>query len=285
MKYRYRSAIGFGLVFVSFALGGSLAACSSDDNTATPDAGGADATKEASGGNEAGTPLETGTPGDSGSTTETGGGDDGGVGSDAAEAAAEAGGGDAAGEASAGDAGDSGVALDCPSYCTLIMTNCTGANAQYGSMTECTNACGILKAGALADKTGDTLGCRIYHAGLAASLPNPHCWHAGPYGFGACGAQCDDFCELAVAWCSPSGGFDAAAPPYMNIGQCKTSCIGFTSLDGGAAPGAYSVAGPSSGNTLDCREWHLGKALDTSTSQQAQQIHCNHVGATSSTCM
>jgi hypothetical protein len=164
------------------------------------------------------------------------------------------------------------------------MQNCTGANAQYSASSECMNACAIFPPGTLADTSGATLGCHLYHAGLAGESPNPHCWHAGPYGLGVCGAACDNFCALTLGWCSATGGFDGGAAPYADMGACKTACMGFTTLDAGARPAAYSTAGPTSGNSVDCREYHLGAALVDHTALH-QQLHCNHVGATSPTCM
>jgi hypothetical protein len=247
-----------------------LAASACGDDNALPashDSGSPDATQSSSGG-DTGTTAEAG--GDAGTPAEAGG--DAGV----PEGSATEAGGDGGSEAAA--------TLDCPSYCAAIMQNCTGANAQYSSLSECTNACAIFQPGTLADTSGATLGCHLYHSGLAAALPNPHCWHAGPYGFGVCGAACDNFCALALGWCSATGGFDGGAAPYPDLATCKTACAGFATLDGGAAPGAYSAAGPTSGNSLDCREYHLGAALVDHTALH-QQLHCNHVGMTSVTCM
>ena len=53
---------------------------------------------------------------------------------------------------------------------------------------------------------------------------------------------------------------------------------------GGNFDGGYNAAGPTGGNTLDCREYHLGAALVDHTAAH-QQLHCNHVGMTSVTCM
>jgi hypothetical protein len=194
---------------------------------------------------------------------------------------------------SATDAGDGGgIAQTCAAYCAAIAATCTGPTAQYiadsdGGMSECMTACGLFPAGMASDTSGDTLGCRIYHTQLAMTTKDPHCWHAGPFGFGACGGTCANFCALATTYCSPSGGFDGGAPPYGDAGDCTTSCMGYTGIDGtGDAgtifiDGGFNSAAPTSGNTRDCREWHLSKAL---TSPANQQVHCNHVGAVSSTC-
>jgi hypothetical protein len=51
---------------------------------------------------------------------------------------------------------------------------------------------------------------------------------------------------------------------------------GQVGLDGG-----YSANGPSSGDTLDCREYYLAKALQ---GEAAQQLYCLDVGPQSAMC-
>jgi hypothetical protein len=186
--------------------------------------------------------------------------------------------------------------LTCAAYCAAIAATCTGANAQYtadsdGGMTECMTACSFFPPGTLSDTNGNTLGCRIFHTQLAAGgLKDPHCWHAGPYGYGNCGDKCANFCALATTYCTPAGGFDGGAPPYADAGDCTTACAGFTPIDGTGdagtvfVDGGFNSAQPMSGNTLDCREWHLGKALMGPGAATGQELHCNHVGAVSTTC-
>jgi hypothetical protein len=272
MKRRW--AVGLCVTTVSsLALGGWLGCGSSGSSGPTPDA----STGDAPGGDSGAGPDTS--PGDTGVGTDTsvieGGGDTGTPGDTGAgdTGAADAG-------ADTGLAWDGSTALNCTDYCGLVMSTCTGMYAQYQTAQECMNACALLPLGMATDTSGDSIGCRIYHVGLAMDAGlNPHCWHAGPYGFGGCGTNCEAFCTLALGWCSAAGGFEGGTDPYTNAGQCTNpgmGCPSFALADGGAYPGAYSAAGPQSGNTLDCREWHLGKAL---TDQADQQIHCLHVGA------
>jgi hypothetical protein len=189
------------------------------------------------------------------------------------------------------DAGDAAGPVTCMTYCATIQMACTGANQQYASSAECVTACNYFST-ADAD-TGNTLLCHNEHANNAKATPNPHCWHAGPYGWGVCGAQCDDFCNLATNYCVPDAGFlpDSGAPPYATLSDCKTACAMFAEVadsstnivvsDGGDAASSYNSMGPGSGNTLDCREWHLGNALQSTT---LQQVHCPHPGADSGPC-
>jgi hypothetical protein len=130
--------------------------------------------------------------------------------------------------------------------------------------------------------SGDTLACRIFHTSLAAAdggaARDPHCWHAGPYGFNVCGDECATFCEIATGYCEPDAGFDAAAPPFSSLSDCMTKCNAFVRVAGGDAgvnvDGGFSALGPTSGDTLDCREWHLLKALESTPNQQ---VHCQHL--------
>jgi hypothetical protein len=188
-----------------------------------------------------------------------------------------------AGTAAAPDAGQ--AAPNCTTYCSAVMSECTGANAQYGSTDACVNACANIPLGTAADTTGNTVGCRTYHARLAATAPNPHCWHAGPYGYGMCGDECESFCLLATTWCTPADGFDGGAPPYASDTACMTSCAGYTQIDspdaGVGLDGGYNAQGPAGGNTLDCREYHLGASF---AGGALQQLHCQHPGANSPTC-
>jgi hypothetical protein len=78
----------------------------------------------------------------------------------------------------------------CEVYCDVVMNNCTGENAQYedqsACMTECSNMSTQGEPGAT---SGDTVQCRITHAGFAGTTsdgPSVHCSHAGPSGGGVC---------------------------------------------------------------------------------------------------
>jgi hypothetical protein len=174
------------------------------------------------------------------------------------------------------------TAASCSSYCAAITSTCTGPNAQYHDLQRCLSACPLMATGTTSDTTGDTLGCRMFHLGLAAGAPNPECWRAGPFGYGGCGGECDDFCALAVAWCSPSHGYPGPLP-YASLSDCLTTCASYTQVDtagGVGVDGGWFAWGPFGGNTLDCRETHLGNALDDQQGGQQQAMHCQHVQKT-----
>ncbi len=204
-------------------------------------------------------------------------------------------GGDAGASTGDGGAAEAAAAPTCDSYCALVQSACTGANAAYAAgdagLAECMTACQTWSMG---DGGDNGLLCHNTHAGLAVALPNPHCWHAGPYGWGVCGGQCEDFCALTVDWCSPDAGYTGAVP-YASAADCLTACAGFTAVsgsatvisaeDGGGAYTAgfsYSAEGPTSGNSRDCREWHLGVALQSPTNRTP---HCTHLVVDSGTCV
>ena len=150
----------------------------------------------------------------------------------------------------------------CDGYCATITSNCTGQFTQYGSPEMCLATCAAFAPGAPGDTSGNTLACRIYHAGAAADADDTHCTHAGPGGDMACGGNCEGFCAIAGEFC-PDAWPDAAA--------CNAACIGF---DGAEKYDASDVAG----DTLACRLYHAtAAAIDPA-------IHCGHIKGDSPTC-
>ena len=132
-------------------------------------------------------------------------------------------GGGAGGGAGGGGAGGGSGAPTCSAYCTAIMSNCTGINQQYSQLNRCQNACKAFPVGASADTSGNTLGCRQYHAGAAASAPATHCVHAGPGGAGTCGADCDGYCQMTQLYCTTAN----QALVYADLPACKAHCAMF----------------------------------------------------------
>ena len=76
-------------------------------------------------------------------------------------------------------------ALSCTTYCTTYLGACTAdPNNEYADQADCEAQCANFECGAEGDATGNPLGCRLYHAGVAAHASNPdnaatHCPHAG----------------------------------------------------------------------------------------------------------
>jgi hypothetical protein len=191
----------------------------------------------------------------------------------------------AASTSTSGGTGGGAATLDCTSYCTEIIGNCTGAQQQYGAsatdngMANCMGFCGTLASkGTLADTTGNTLGCRLYHAGAPAKmLPATHCPHAGPSGGdmdpaganGTCGEPCDAFCDGAIALCTGANVAFADKP------TCMTACKAFK-----ADTVPYSEADQGT-NDMGCRIYHLTAAA---AGAAAATTHCPHIGTTSPVC-
>ncbi len=153
----------------------------------------------------------------------------------------------------------------CSDYCDEIMTNCTGAEAQYTSRDICLDVCGTMAQGTPGDMAGGSVQCRAYHAGAALGDPTSHCVHAGPGGAGVCGDNCDGFCGIVVASCT---GADMA---YPSGSECLAACQGFDDTE------QFDVSDVS-GDTLACRLYHASVATaDPAT-------HCEHTGAVSAVC-
>lgn len=158
--------------------------------------------------------------------------------------------------------------LTCASYCSSITANCTTTNSQFTGMTDCMASCTRYPLGALSDMSGNTLGCRIYHAGAPAMTnPGTHCLHAGPGGNGMCGDNCLGFCTLVLGSCT---GTNMQYNGDMNA--CMTACAGYA-----IAP-AYNSQ-QTMYNTFACRLYHATQAAVNPTT------HCPHTSASSMTCV
>jgi hypothetical protein len=152
-------------------------------------------------------------------------------------------------------------------YCTNIVTTCTGNNNQYADAAACeTIANGVnISGGADTDTGGDTLGCRVYHLGVAGGDPDTHCVHAGPTGGDACGNYADDFCAQMNYTCF--GNYSSAADCVKLVNYKDSNNVWLIPRDG---VNHFNT----SGNSLQCRFYHLYAGLtlaDTGT-------HCPHAG-------
>jgi hypothetical protein len=103
--------------------------------------------------------------------------------------------------------------------------------------------------------------CREWYAGNPSlSDPEKYCAAAGPFGGGNCGDRCTAFCQVAFSACAPDGG-SAGAAPYPTLPKCKTECVEYTFREAGADGGGEGLDGPKSGDTLNCRLYHLRQAV------------------------
>jgi hypothetical protein len=157
----------------------------------------------------------------------------------------------------------SGAAPTCAAYCAKIQMNCTagsgdaGSNVQYATTGDCNNQCMTAAAwppGMIGDTSGNTIGCRLYHAGAAAADPVFHCPHAGPTGGGLCGSYCDNYCQLMAKNCTGTNA-------VYNATDCMTKC---------AMIPTNGTANDAAGNTIQCRIYHLSLAASDPVT------HCPH---------
>ena len=174
-------------------------------------------------------------------------------------------------------------ALDCATYCAEIQTNCTGANAQYPNMDQCTKTCASFAMGTskVTDTAGNTLGCRINYAVAASTMPTTHCPHAGPAGdlitatvpgFCSGGDVCMSFCTLEIMDCGsvkaplpgdPKDSFGNSLFQFQNQGNCVSLCSAWDKTHD------YSTI--SKGDSLACR---LNAAVTAATSLDSAKVYC-----------
>lgn len=153
----------------------------------------------------------------------------------------------------------------CATYCEIIGDHCDGTLAQYSGALVCEATCGVMDLGAPEDALGNTVGCRTFHAMLAAEDPDTHCRHAGPAGDGTCGADCENFCALALDVCAG----ELAA--YADADTCIAECSAYD-----PEPAYSSDAAPA--DTFACRMHHATLAA------AQPEVHCAHIGPVSPVC-
>jgi hypothetical protein len=142
--------------------------------------------------------------------------------------------------------------ITCAQYCTEAVAACTGPNIQYvGSMefnsqSICESYCDFAGwlPGYETDATGNSIGCRFYHA-QAAHTEDPvlHCPIAGPTGADVCGSWCDNYCDLAAQSCVADNAI------FGSNEECMTACA---ELDD------TGKINDSQGNSIQCRINYLG---------------------------
>jgi hypothetical protein len=121
---------------------------------------------------------------------------------------------------------------DCATLCAAVTANCSADNIQYMDAAQCAAYCAAAAwpAGDVGDMTGNTIACRIYHAGVAAGDPDTHCGHAGPTGGSVCGA--------AITFRSD------AATMYTRVDRMGQPAVS-TALIPSARKNAYNDASPA----------------------------------------
>jgi hypothetical protein len=140
------------------------------------------------------------------------------------------------------------------------------------------------------DTSGNTLGCRTYHAAAAAGAgAATHCTHAGPTGGdlddgagGTCGDGCVSFCQIAMVACTGANAQYLGSNGATPFDECYADCSGFAVLK--TPP--YSTADTAT-DDFGCRMYHLTVAAEGATQAGT---HCKHIvgtlddGGTSAVC-
>lgn len=193
--------------------------------------------------------------------------------------------GDSGGQDSGGqDAGSDAADLSCASFCQRNLAACVGAvgtdggNQQFENLAQCMAVCERIPLGSLTDTSGDTVGCRIYHSGLAASQnPTIHCPHAGLMGATVCGTdRCEAFCDRGATICTDAG-LTPGQRPFDDKADCLTKCGTDYQFD----PASPELT--TAGDTLNCRAFELIKAFEDVDGGSAA-THCPNLRTNSAVC-
>jgi hypothetical protein len=178
----------------------------------------------------------------------------------------------------AGCVGDA-ASGSCTSYCNDVQATCTGDNQQYVDTATCLRFCAAMTPGQAGLAAGDSIECRAISVSSAKDDPSPanvreECIGGGIAGFGAkttCAAStCAGFCNLDLALCGNT------LPGYADVNACIAACATW----GQSFSGAVDQA--STGNTLQCRMYHLGLAMAGDSASLA--THCPHTANASPVC-
>lgn len=140
-----------------------------------------------------------------------------------------------------------GEVPNCTDYCQLVLASC-GTDEEYSpypNASVCKAMCQTwagFPAGKEGDQSGNSIGCRAYHAAVAADEPETHCEHAGPAGGNVCGEWCDNYCHLAMRNCTGNNA------QYDSLNDCLAVCDVIPD---------EGIIGEKTGDSLQCRMSHL----------------------------
>lgn len=158
----------------------------------------------------------------------------------------------------------------CDNYCRLMEVNCGG---KFATSEACMAACGAFAVtGAANETSGNTVQCRITHAGLAGAergtagaeascaLAMPDSQMCAPP------ADCDDFCALVTTSCV---GEDAV---YAGESDCNDVCDEWAGWREGSV-------GDSGANTVGCRHFQAEQAAESKDADAKEQF-CKNASET-----
>jgi hypothetical protein len=159
-------------------------------------------------------------------------------------------------------------ATACERYCEAVTEGCTGDSTQYTDYDACLVTCPYFPLGTEGDTTGNTLQCRLNYALKAPSEPVTYCTWAGPGGDGMCGSNCEGFCTLMTATCTPTST-GAAGEYFPSNEECLNRCATLPAV-GSYCATDNSITGGA--DTFECRLYHVAAAIYADDSA----IHCPH---------
>lgn len=159
----------------------------------------------------------------------------------------------------------------CEEYCDLMGETCTsevGAQ-QYETVAACQVICTRgLQLGAPGDRSegNDTAYCRYESAQSAGTFGEVEfdCAASGLGAEGSCGPVCEVYCDLLANVCSEVEAVDDVAIIH-DYDACLSECEALPRTE---EPFDFEV---STGNTLECRMWHVQAAFGP-----ASDLHCQH---------
>lgn len=156
--------------------------------------------------------------------------------------------------------GEPPVELSCAAYCETYTSACQDFS-EYANAQHCLDNCAQWPEGAPEDVAGDSLGCRTYHATVAASTDaDLHCPHSGPSGDGVCVAEdaptCDLYCTRYFGNCTDDLNL------WTDMTECMDTCATWY-------PGA---ATDDSGHSIGCRAYYANLAAGD------PDLHCPNAG-------
>lgn len=162
---------------------------------------------------------------------------------------------------------DSGCVPTCTSYCSEFIDSCSSVADDYANLAGCVAFCerdARWPLGTFEDQAQNTVGCRLYHASFANEDSGNrvlHCGHAGIGGDDVCGSWCANYCHLATNICGDL--------IFDDLEQCLEQCPSIR-RDG--------ASGDTTGDTIQCRIYHLTAAA---RSPRQREAHCMHASPTS----
>lgn len=148
----------------------------------------------------------------------------------------------------------------CEAYCAVYTDACQDFS-EYANEQHCLDNCAQWPVGTAADAAGDTLGCRTYHATVAASTDAElHCPHAGPSGELVCVAEDAPTCDL---YCTRYfGNCEGDLNLWADMDACMSECAAWY-------PG---TATDDHGHTIGCRAFYANLAAGD------PELHCPSAG-------